>query len=65
MQKEIFVCWIRDFDNILVSNGKNKSIIFIYRWTRQAAHWQPAQFQRVGRFPLNCTQIDGAAEMIP
>jgi len=34
MQKEIIGCWTCDFVNILSSNSNNKSIIWIYRWTR-------------------------------
>jgi len=55
MQHKIIGCWLSHFDIILLLKSNKKSIIWIYRWTR----WQPTQFRWVGRFPLNCTQIDG------
>jgi len=59
IQKEATEGWICGFDKILLLNSKNKSIKWIYLWTRWATHEQPAQLQQVGRFLLNCTQIDG------
>lgn len=60
MQKEIIAGWMDDFDKILSSNCKNKSNIWIYRWTRCATTCQPAQCVWVGRFELNRTRIDGS-----
>jgi len=34
IQKHIIGCWKRYFDMILLTNSKNKSLIWIYRWTR-------------------------------
>ena len=60
MQKVIIGCWIHDFDIIVLLHCNNNSIIWIYRWTRWATHWQPAHFRRIGRFPLNHTRIDSS-----
>jgi len=47
-QKHIVGCSKCDFDKILMTTCKFKSFIWIYRWTRWATRWQPAQFWRVG-----------------
>jgi len=57
IQKHIIGCWKRDFDQILSTNYKNKSLIGIYRWTCWANHWQPTQSRWVGRFPSSCTEV--------
>jgi len=58
MQRDNTGCRISNFDNILFSDCKNKSIIWIYRWTHWATCWQPAQLRQVVRFPSNFTWID-------
>ena len=63
MQKVIVGCWKCDFDKILLLYSKNKSIIWIYRWTRWTTRWQPAQFRQVVRCPSNCTRIDGSGAL--
>jgi len=60
MQKVIVGCWKCDSDKILVLYTKNKSIIWIDRWTHWTTRWQPAQFRRVMRCPWNHTWIDGS-----
>jgi len=60
IQKHIIGCWKRHFNIIQLTNSKNKSLIWIYRWTRWATRWQPAQFRRVGSLPLNRTRVDGS-----
>jgi hypothetical protein len=59
MQKQMIGYWIWDFDAILLSNCKIKSIIWIFIWTHWATHWQPVQFRLVGTFPLNLTRNEG------
>jgi len=56
-QKHIVGCWKRDFDKILLTHCKIKSLIWIYRWTHWATRWQPALFRRVGSFPRNRTWV--------
>jgi len=58
MQKVTIGCWKYDFDKILLWNSKNKSIIWIYRWTHWTTQWQHAQFNWVVRCQLNGTRID-------
>jgi len=60
MQKHILGSWKRDFDKILFTYSKSKSLHWIYRWTRWATQWQPAQFKCVGSLPLNCTRVDSS-----
>ena len=60
IQKHIIGCWKRHFNIIQLTNSKNKSLIWIYRWTRWATHWRPAQFRRVGSLHLNRTRVDGS-----
>jgi len=56
-QKPIIGCWKRDLDKILSRNCKKKSLIPIYRWTRWATSWQPAQFERVGVYHPNVSKL--------
>jgi len=64
LQKQIIGCWICDFDKILLSNCNNKSIMWIYRWTRWATRSQPGQFRQVGWTPLNHTLVDCSGVLI-
>jgi len=50
MQTVIIRCWISGFGKMQLSGSKNKSIIWIYKWTRWTTCWQPAQFRRVVGF---------------
>jgi hypothetical protein len=52
-QKHIVGCCKHDFDTILMTTCKFKSLIWINRWTR----WQPAQFWQVGSLPSNRTRV--------
>jgi hypothetical protein len=56
-QKLINGCWKLHFDKILLTYCKYKSLIWIYRWTRCATRWQPAQFRRVGSLRWNRTWV--------
>jgi len=47
MQKVIIRCWISSFGKIQLSGSENKSIIWIYKWTRWTTRWQPTQFSWV------------------
>ena len=58
MQKHIFGCWKCDFDKLLLTYSKNKSLNWISGWTRWATHWQPTQFRRVASLPSNHAQVD-------
>jgi len=60
MQKEIIGCWISNFDNRLLSNSKNRSILWIYSRTC----WQPAQFRGVRRLPSNRTWIESSGILL-
>jgi len=60
IQQHIIRCWKRHFNKIQLTNSKMKIPIWIYRWTRWATCWQPAQFGRVRSFPLNRTPVDGS-----
>jgi len=60
MQKRIIGCWKRDFDNILLTNCNNRSLIWIYRWTCRATCWHPAQLRRVENIQSNRTWVDGS-----
>jgi len=59
-QKRILGSWERDFDKILLTHCKYRSLIWIYTWTRWATCWQPAQFSRVRILPSNRTRVDGS-----
>jgi len=50
MQNVNIRCWISGFGKIQLSGCKNKSIIWIYKWTHWATRWQPAWFRRVVDF---------------
>jgi len=56
-QKLINGCWKLDFDKILLTHCKYKSLIWIYRWTRCATRWQPTQFREIGSLPWNRTRV--------
>ena len=56
MQRHMLGCWTRDFDKILFTYSKSKSLDWIYGWTC----WQPAQFTGVGSLPSNRTQVEGS-----
>ena len=58
MQTHIIGCWKRDFDKILLTNSKNKSLIWIYGWTRWATRWQLTQFRWIGSLPTNRSRVD-------
>ena len=58
MQKQITGWWTRDFGKIVLSNSRNKCIIWIYRWTRWTTPWQLTQFRQVERLQSNCTRIN-------
>jgi len=60
MQKRMHGCWTRDFDKILFTYSKSKSLNWIYEWTHWATRWQPAQFRQVGSLPSNHTRIDSS-----
>jgi len=60
MQKHIICCWKRDFDKILLTNSKDKGLIWIYGWTRWATRRQPAQLRQVRSLPSNRTRVDGS-----
>jgi len=64
IQKVIIGCWMSDFDQIILSNGKSKSTIRLCRRTRWTTHWQHTQLRGVGRFPSNCTPIDISGELM-
>ena len=64
MQKHILGCWKRDFDKILLTFSNNKSLNWIYGWTRWATGWQPAQFRWVGSLPLNRTWVDSSGVLM-
>jgi len=53
-------CWLGDFDKILWSHRNDKSLIWIYSWTRWATSWQLVQFRQVGRWQSNRTRVDGS-----
>jgi len=57
MQKHTIGCWKHNFDRILLTNTKNKILVWIYGWTHWATCWQPSQFRQVGRFPSNRTEL--------
>jgi hypothetical protein len=63
MPKEIIGGWMHDFDLILSSNCKNKSIIWIYRWTCWMICWRPSQLRPIGRYALNRTHIHSSGVM--
>jgi hypothetical protein len=50
-------CWKLDFNKILLTHCKYKSLIWIYRWTHCATRWQPTQFRRVQSLPWNRTRV--------
>jgi hypothetical protein len=49
-------CWKCNFAMMLLTNSKNKTLIWMYRWTRWATCWQPVQFRCVGSLPSNRMQ---------
>ena len=61
MQQHIIGCWKHDFDKILLTNCKNKSLIWIYRWTLWGSRWQPTRFGHVGWLPSNHTGVESAS----
>jgi len=64
MQKVNTGCWINDFDKILLSCSKNKSIIWIYTWTRWTTCWEPVSIRRVRSLRSNCTRLDSSGLFI-
>jgi len=64
MQQQLIGYQIPSFDNILFSNCKTNSIIWIFRWTHWASCRQSTQFRQVGRLPLNCTSINCSGGLI-
>jgi hypothetical protein len=56
-QNEIIGSWIPNLNKILLSNFKNQSILWIHKWTHWVTCGQSTEFDVVGRFPSNCTQI--------
>jgi len=58
--KHIIGWWKWHFDNLVLTNSKNESLICIYEWTR----WQPAQFRRLGSFQPNRTRVHGLGWLI-
>jgi len=57
MQKHIVGCWKCDFDTILFTYSRSKSLHWIYWWTRWAIRWQPTQFRLVGSLPSNRNRV--------
>jgi len=49
---------------ILLSNCKNQSIIWIYSWTYWAMRWHPAKFSSVESIQWNCTWTDSFGWLI-
>jgi len=60
MQQHIIGCWKRDFDKILLTNSKNKNLIWIYEWTRWVTRCQPTQCRWVASLPSNHTRVVGS-----
>jgi len=61
--KHIVGCWKCDLDKILLTHCKFKSRIWIYRWTRWATRWQPAQIRLVGSVPWNRTPVGSSGSL--
>jgi len=57
MQKVIIRCGISSFGKIQLSVSKNKSIIWIYRWTLWTNSSQPTQFRRIVDFLPNFPKL--------
>ena len=58
MHNEIIRCWIHHFDGILLTHCKNKSLIWIYRWTWWATRWRPTRFVVGRRWTSSHTGVD-------
>ena len=59
-QKLINGCWKLDFDKILLTHCKYKSLIWINRWICCATRWQPTQFRQVGSLSWNRTRVSSS-----
>jgi len=64
IQKSIIGCWKCDFDNILWTNCKNNSLIWVYWRAGWVTRSQPPQLARVGRLWSNCTRLHGLCELM-
>jgi len=63
-QKCIIGCWKCDFDKEPFTPSKYKCAIWIYRWTRWASCWQPAQLSRNGSLPSTHIWFDVSGSLI-
>jgi hypothetical protein len=60
IQNMIAGCRIIAFDLALLSNTKQKRVIYIHKWTRWATRWWPTHFRRGGRLLSTDTRIDSS-----
>jgi len=58
IQKCIAGRWIHNFNMRLLTHSTNKSLIWMYGWTRWATCRQPTQFWLIGCLPSNSIWVD-------